>query len=188
MGDPMMGKGYGGKGGWHGGWDGGKGGYGGGGVRGPEPGTGAKHPNFKSKVCKRFSESGNCNFAERCGFAHGEADLRTPGSYGMTYQYPHLGGAEAAAQAAQAEAAQAEAAQAAQAAQPQEPQADSAPGDSLPPVSVPQQAPPTSNEPLDFNASGKRPFEAQEGDHTAKRAHVEAEPPAVNEQPSGGAE
>eukprot|EP00658_Telonema_sp_P-2_P080739 TRINITY_DN8100_c0_g1_i7.p1 TRINITY_DN8100_c0_g1~~TRINITY_DN8100_c0_g1_i7.p1 ORF type:complete len:399 (+),score=40.84 TRINITY_DN8100_c0_g1_i7:438-1634(+) len=85
-GPPMGGGGYGGFGG-KGGHDmGGKGNSGGkGGDRGP-------HPNFKSKLCKRFTESGHCTFGERCGFAHGDHDLRQAGTYGAVFTSPGMGG------------------------------------------------------------------------------------------------
>lgn len=86
--------GYGGKGG-HGmggpgGHDGGNNPNGGAGQRGP-------HPNFKSKLCKRFQESGHCNFGERCGFAHGDHDLRQSGTYGQVFLNPGMSAPEGAA-------------------------------------------------------------------------------------------
>merc|ERR1719231_534931 len=57
------------------------------GDRGP-PKDGSIHCNYKSKVCKRFEESGQCNFGDSCGFAHGESDLRKAGTYGQEYVCP----------------------------------------------------------------------------------------------------
>ena len=37
-------------------------------------------PLLQSKVCKRFQETGNCSFSERCGFAHGVQQGRAFGA------------------------------------------------------------------------------------------------------------
>ena len=41
---------------------------------------------FKTAMCKAFSSGGNCPFAERCQFAHGNKDLRPPLGKGPTYK------------------------------------------------------------------------------------------------------
>eukprot|EP00658_Telonema_sp_P-2_P079570 TRINITY_DN771_c0_g1_i2.p1 TRINITY_DN771_c0_g1~~TRINITY_DN771_c0_g1_i2.p1 ORF type:complete len:451 (-),score=87.21 TRINITY_DN771_c0_g1_i2:332-1684(-) len=47
------------------------------------------HHNYKSRLCTNFSTNGSCSVNERCGFAHGEHELRVPGSYGRVFQNPH---------------------------------------------------------------------------------------------------
>uniref|UniRef100_A0A0D6QZW4 C3H1-type domain-containing protein n=1 Tax=Araucaria cunninghamii TaxID=56994 RepID=A0A0D6QZW4_ARACU len=35
-------------------------------------------PGFKTKLCNRFNTAEGCRFGDKCHFAHGESDLRTP--------------------------------------------------------------------------------------------------------------
>ena len=37
---------------------------------------GAVHSNYKTKICKNFQLHGSCKFGDRCGFAHGNFQLR----------------------------------------------------------------------------------------------------------------
>lgn len=34
---------------------------------------------YKTSLCNNFSKSGECNFGDRCKFAHGEQDLKSGG-------------------------------------------------------------------------------------------------------------
>lgn len=34
---------------------------------------------FKTRLCKNWVQTGSCQFEDRCNFAHGEEELRTPG-------------------------------------------------------------------------------------------------------------
>merc|ERR1712166_298934 len=52
--------------------------------------NGNAHPNSKTRLCTHFAESGSCGSGDRCGFAHGDGDLRQPGTYGRMYANPAL--------------------------------------------------------------------------------------------------
>merc|ERR1711865_426353 len=51
---------------------------------------GGAHPNAKTRLCTHWAESGSCGTGDRCGFAHGDADLRQPGSYGRVFKDPAM--------------------------------------------------------------------------------------------------
>mmetsp|Transcript_13726 Transcript_13726/g.28232 ORF Transcript_13726/g.28232 Transcript_13726/m.28232 type:complete len:386 (+) Transcript_13726:249-1406(+) len=40
--------------------------------------SGRNDPFFKTRMCKNWEQAGACPFGERCNFAHGAADLRSP--------------------------------------------------------------------------------------------------------------
>ena len=42
---------------------------------------------FKTSLCNNFSKYGNCNFGDRCKFAHGEEDVRPGGENNQVGQY-----------------------------------------------------------------------------------------------------
>ncbi|KAH7708970.1 hypothetical protein AAVH_23760 [Aphelenchoides avenae] len=45
---------------------------------GPDGRKGFNSKMYKTQLCKTYMEKGECPFYEKCQFAHGQADLRTP--------------------------------------------------------------------------------------------------------------
>ena len=43
---------------------------------GPLYGTKFNTQRYKSEICQRYMESGQCKYGEKCQFAHGEHELR----------------------------------------------------------------------------------------------------------------